>query len=97
MAELYLRGVDAEQLRADIARDVVALLRPVLIESTEPRLVDFDRMLELLPVSRPMLERMIAAGDVPSVKVGRRRMFQPAAVVSALVDATANEAGAADE
>ena len=57
MAELYLRGIDADELREGIARDVVALLRPVLAESTRPTLVDFDGLLRLVPVSRSTLER----------------------------------------
>ena len=94
MADLILRDVDPETLRASIAAEVIAVLRPVLAEAHEPRLVGGDRMAELASVSRPTIDRKVRDGDIPSILIGRRRLFEPRAVIDALAAATiANEKG----
>lgn len=94
MADLILRDVDPETLRASIAAEVIAALRPVLAEANEPRLVGGDRMAELASVSRPTIDRKVRDGDIPSILIGRRRLFEPRAVIDALAAATiANEKG----
>ncbi|TWU24899.1 Helix-turn-helix domain protein [Novipirellula galeiformis] len=91
MADLSITASVSPEDRAAIVADVVAAMRPLLSESHEPRLVDGDRMADLLGVSRPTVDRLRAAGEIPSVLLGRRRLYQPAAVVAAL--AAANENG----
>ncbi|WP_237607401.1 DNA-binding protein [Roseimaritima sediminicola] len=84
MADLLLRDTDADALAAMIAAAVADAVRPLLAESAEPRLVDRERMAALLSISVPKLDTMTAAGTIPSVSVGRRRLYQPAAVIDAL-------------
>ena len=84
MADLLLRDTDRAELIAEITTEVVAAIRPLLGEAQEPRLVDRHRMAELAGVSLPMVDRLTSAGDVPSVMIGRRRLYQPVAVIDAL-------------
>lgn len=67
-----------------VAAAVARAMEPLLAQSAEPRLVDRVRMAELLSISTPKLDTMTTAGEIPSVKVGRRRLYQPAAVIDAL-------------
>ena len=53
MKEIILRGYDANELVSLITTDVVEALEPMLPAINEPRLVDGDRMAELLSISRP--------------------------------------------
>lgn len=84
MADMLLRDTAPETLAAAVAEMVLDRLRPMLSETTEPRLVDRFRMAELLSISVPMLDRLTAAGDVPSIRLGTRRLYAPAAVIAAL-------------
>lgn len=94
MADLILKDTDPNELRAAIAADVLAAIRPLLANSSAPRLVDGDRMAELAGVSRPTIDRLVRDQRVPSVKIGSRRLFAPQAVIDALAAATiANEKG----
>ena len=93
MPNLYLQGIAPAELRAEITAEVIAALRLMLAEANEPRLVDGDRMAELIDVSRPTIDRAVRDGTIPSVKIGRRRLFEPRAVI----DALANRKGANSE
>ncbi len=84
MADLYLRDTSPDTLAAMIADAVTEAIRPLLAESTEPRLVDRERMASLLSISVPKLDAMTAAGEIPSVTIGRRRLYQPDAVLNSL-------------
>jgi 2,4-dienoyl-CoA reductase-like NADH-dependent reductase (Old Yellow Enzyme family) len=55
-------------------------------------LLDEPSMAEHLGVSPQSLERMRKAGTVPCIRVGRRVLYQPAAVLDAL---STNEKGGA--
>ena len=88
MADLILKDTDPNELRAAIAADVLAAIRPLLANSSAPRLVDGDRMAELAGVSRPTIDRAVRDGLIPSVRIGRRRLFEPRAVIDAWVAAT---------
>jgi len=83
MPDLILRDTDPDKLRADITAGVIAALQSILAEFSEPRLVDGDRMAELAGVSRPTIDRAVRDGSIPSVKIGRRRLFDPRAVIDA--------------
>lgn len=87
MADLLLRDTDRAELVAEITAEVVAAIRPVLAEAAEPRLVDRQRMAELAGISVPMMDRITGEERVPSVLIGRRRMYRPAAVIEALTTA----------
>lgn len=53
-------------------------------EKPSPRqdaiLIGYDAAAELLGVCRRQVESMVATGKLPTVKVGRRRMFRPEAL-----------------
>ncbi len=84
MADLLLRDTDAVEFREAIVADVLAALRPLLAESAAPRLIDGDAMAAMLSISRPTLDRMRASGSIPSVSIGRRRLYCPDSVVAAI-------------
>lgn len=89
---LMIEGVDLDALTDAVAAAVVAKMKPLIEQSTAPLLVDGDEMARLAGVSRPTIDRLRAAKLIPSVLLGTRRMYQPSAVIEALV---ANEKGAA--
>lgn len=84
MADLWLRETDADALAATIAQAVSDAVRLLMADSVEPRLVDRERMAALLSISVPKLDTLTAAGTIPSVSIGRRRLYQPATVIAAL-------------
>ena len=83
MPDLLLRDTNPDDLRAAIVADVIKALSPMLAESNQPQLVDGDRMAELAGVSRPTIDRAVRDDTIPSVKIGRRRLFEPRAVIGA--------------
>lgn len=86
-----IESVDLDELIAAICGSLITALQPLLSESSEPRLINGDRMADLLGVSRPTVDRMRAAGEIPSIMIGSRRLYQPEAVIAAL--AAASEKG----
>ncbi|QDV11256.1 hypothetical protein CA51_11170 [Rosistilla oblonga] len=82
--EIYLRGIDPDQFRAEIVRDVIEAIGPLLADNREPRLVDRQRMADLLGVSVPHLDTLVRDGVIPSKLVGKRRLFDPGPVIAAL-------------
>lgn len=54
-----------------------------------PRLVDRVELRSLLGVGESTLDRLTKRGEIPSIRVGRRVLFDPDAVIAAL---TASEA-----
>lgn len=85
MADLLLRDTDRDELVRDITAAVFDSVRDAMAELHEPRLVDGDRMAELAGIARPTLDRLVRGNCIPSVTIGRRRLFRPAAVIDALV------------
>lgn len=86
---LILRSADVEPLAERIAAIVAAIVAAEVskqLEASKKRLVDRFEMAERASVSVPSLDRLVANGSVPSVKVGSRRLFDPDAVFSALSD-----------
>lgn len=57
--------------------------------SEQPACVDRVELARRLGCSVPTIERRVAAGDIPVIRLGRRTVFDVAAVVAAL-----NEKGA---
>lgn len=91
MADVSITATVTEADRRAIASEVIDALRPML--TPRPRLVDADTMAAMVSLSRPTIDRLRAAGVIPSVGKGRTRRFDPDAVVAALAK---NKAGAAD-
>ncbi|EMI52571.1 hypothetical protein RSSM_06004 [Rhodopirellula sallentina SM41] len=53
-------------------------------QSRDPMLVPPDEMARLAGISRPHLDRLRAAGKIPSILVGRARRYEPSKVIEAL-------------
>ncbi|WP_417733013.1 helix-turn-helix domain-containing protein [Rosistilla oblonga] len=63
----------------------------------QPLLVDSVDLAPLLSVSVETVKRYTAKGQIPCVRIGRRVLYQPEAVIDALAQASSNERGDADE
>ncbi|QDS94892.1 hypothetical protein FF011L_36740 [Roseimaritima multifibrata] len=83
MPDLQFRANLAQEDRDAIAQSVTEALRP-LIESRQTLLVDGDRMAKMLSISRPHLDKLRAAGAIPSLLLGHSRRYDPAAVMAAI-------------
>ena len=86
MADLFLQGIDPDELKASITAEIIEALKPLLADSNEPRLVDGGRMAELAGVSRPTIDRAVRDDTIPSVLIGRCRRFEPRKVIDALAE-----------
>jgi excisionase family DNA binding protein len=64
--------------------------------ATTPLLVDCVELAPLLSVSVETVKRYTKCGRIPCVRIGRRVLYQPEAVIAALAD-NATETGAGDE
>ena len=87
MSSVIVQGIDFAELRAEIVADVVTAMQPLLDASSGPMLVDGDRMAELAGVSRPTIDRLVRREVIPSVMIGRRRLYCPSMVINALIGA----------
>ncbi|MCS7470885.1 helix-turn-helix domain-containing protein, partial [Stieleria sp. ICT_E10.1] len=67
---------------AAIISGVVDAMKPLL--DARPELVDGETMAAMLSISVSTLDRTRRAGQIPSVKIGKRRMYRPTAVVSSI-------------
>ena len=83
---LILKSADVDALADLLAAAVAKRLEP-LLTSRQRKLVDRPTMATLLDVSIPMLDRLVASKQIPSVLVGVRRLFDPDRVVEALASA----------
>lgn len=90
---LLIEGIDPAELSECIAAAVVDAMKPVLAESSRPLLCDGDEMARLAGISRPLIDRLRASGAIPSVLIGRRRLYRPDAVIAALESATEEPQG----
>ena len=84
MDKVLLLNTSPEALQTNIAAAVVAAIKPIISIANEPRLVDGIRLAELLSISKPTVDRLVRDRKIPSVKVGRRRLFDPRAVIARL-------------
>lgn len=64
--------------------------------ATQPMLVDAVGLAPLIGVCVETVKRYTQRELIPCVRIGRRVLYQPEAVIYALTEATANEKGAAD-
>lgn len=70
---------------ADLASLTDAIAEAVAAKmATMPRLVDRNALAHLLGVSVPTIERMQSDGQIPVVRLNRRVMYDPDAVVNTL-------------
>ena len=67
--------ITPEQLR-QIIREELDRLRPESAAATEDDLVTERQACERLGVSRRTVQRMVARGEIPSIKCGRARRLQ---------------------
>ena len=69
--------------RETIVREVLEGVRQLLED--RPALVDGDRLAKILGISRATIDRLVAAGKLPSIKAGRRRLYCPDECLDALL------------
>ena len=84
MADILFRDTDPDEFRRQLAAEIADQVRAVLADRFEPRLVPRCRMAELASIGTATLDNLVTAGKVPSVLIGRRRLFEPAKVIEAL-------------
>lgn len=65
--------------------------------ASQPLLNDAVGLASLIGVSVETVKRYTKAGLIPCVRIGRRVLYQPEAVIWALTEATANGKGGDDE
>lgn len=71
-----------EELVATLLAALQPQFEPFLTSAT--RLVNRQTMAQLVSISLPTLDRLVSSGEIPSMQVGTRRLFDPDAVVAAL-------------
>jgi len=80
---LIFKHADVESLANALADAVAKRIAPLLAER-QRQLVDRPTMAKLTNIGTATLDRLVAANIIPSVLVGRRRLFDPDAVIDAL-------------
>ncbi len=80
---LILENADIDVLATTIA-DIVSKRMESILETHQRRLVDRPAMAQLANIGTATLDRLVAAKRVPSILVGRRRLFDPDPVIAAL-------------
>jgi hypothetical protein len=80
---LILEHADVDALAHAVA-DIVSRRVESLLESRQRRLVDRPTMAQLANIGTATLDRLVAAKRIPSVSVGKRRLFDPDPVIAAL-------------
>jgi hypothetical protein len=80
---LILEHADVDVLAMKVA-DVVTHRVESILGNRERRLVDRPAMARLANIGTATLDRLVTAKRIPSILVGRRRLFDPDAVVDAL-------------
>jgi hypothetical protein len=80
---LILKHADVDALARAVA-DIVANRVESTLGNRERRLVDRPTMARLANIGTAMLDRLVSNKRIPSVLVGRRRLFDPDRVIDAL-------------
>lgn len=75
---LNLTPADFDNVIDRIAHRVAAVI------AQQPRLVDRNDLAKMLNVSVPTIERLQRDGGIPVVRIGRRVLYSPDAVIAAL-------------
>jgi hypothetical protein len=82
---LLLKAADVDAL-ADALADVISKRLERVLASRQRRLVDRPTMADLANIGTATLDRLVAGKQIPSVLVGKRRLFDPDRVIDALAD-----------
>ena len=78
-----LEHADVDVLATKVA-DIVSNRMVSILDNRERRLVDRPAMARLANIGTATLDRLVSAKRIPSVLVGRRRLFDPDPVIAAL-------------
>jgi len=81
---LILKHADVDELAQTVA-DLVSNRVEALLGNRERRLVDRPTMARLANIGVCTLDRLVSAKRIPSVLVGRRRLFDPDPVIAAII------------
>lgn len=84
MPDLIFRDTDPDEFRRQIVAELAAEILEILAGQDGPRLVDRQKMAELAGIGTATLDGLVASGAIPSVKIGRRRLFEPKKVIDAM-------------
>lgn len=99
MRNVFLQGIDPDELKREIVAEIIGELRPIIHAPKSSRADDFATRRELaaiLRASEATVDRMVKDG-CPSLMRGSSRLFVVAEVVEWLRDQTPEaEAAAAD-
>ncbi len=57
-----------------------SMIEPTISVMIEPATVSMDVAGQILGISGRMVEHLITRGDLPSIKIGHRRLVEPAAI-----------------
>jgi hypothetical protein len=81
---LILKHADVDELAQTVA-ELVSNRVEALLGNRERRLVDRPTMARLANIGVCTLDRLVSAKRIPSVLVGRRRLFDPDPVIAAII------------
>jgi hypothetical protein len=81
---LVFKCADIDELSNAVA-ELVSKRLESLLGNRERRLVDRPTMARLANIGTATLDRLVSNKRIPSVLVGRRRLFDPDPVIDALV------------
>lgn len=88
MADLLLRGISPDELKREIVAAVLKALDDREAAEAEPLLVDRVKAAQLLGIGVSTLDQLVADEALPSVAIGRRRLFDVSDCVEALKNRT---------
>ncbi|APZ96751.1 helix-turn-helix domain-containing protein [Fuerstiella marisgermanici] len=73
-----------QQLKDELASDILKGVERLLASSSEERAVDRRQMAETLGVGIATIDRLVSQGVIPSMLINSRRAFLPSEVFEAL-------------
>lgn len=85
---LVFEHVELDALAKEVA-DIIAKRIEPMLSARQRRLVDRPTMADLANIGTATLDRLVASKQVPSVLVGKRRLFDPDKVIDSLADSGA--------
>lgn len=87
--QLLLAGIDPDEFRDSIVDAVVERLTPLFRQPhEEKRFASRREMATITGVSEATLDRWTSTGNIPSVMINARRLYEPERVIQALRDQT---------
>lgn len=85
----FIPADDTADFAFRVAETVVQRLESKLNQASPESPVGREKMAGLLGVSVPTIDRMVRDGEIPSLRIKKRRVFIPAQVYEALQDRAA--------